>query len=146
MNEYKHTQIGYFLIGALGAAVLFIGYLNFITRFNPGTVLVLIFMILCLITFATLTVQVNSEAVTIRFGMGVIRRHFVLRDIQSCHAVRNPWYYAWGIHAIPNGLIFNVSGWEAVELQMRDGKKYRIGTDDAQGLMRVIETSIRGTT
>ena len=146
MNKYKHTQIGYFLIGALGAAVLFIGYLNFITRFNPGTVLVLIFMILCLITFATLTVQVNSEAVTIRFGMGVIRRHFALGNIQACHVVRNPWYYAWGIHAIPNGLIFNVSGWEAVELQMRDGKKYRIGTDDSQGLMRAIEASLRPTT
>ena len=142
MKEYKHTQIGYLLIVALGAAILLIGRLNVITRFNPGTILLLAFMILCLALFATLTVQVNGQAVNIQFGIGLIRKQFALGDVRACRVVKNPWYYGWGIHLIPDGWLFNVSGWEAVELQMKNGRKYRIGTDDARGLMDAIETCL----
>jgi hypothetical protein len=139
MNTYKHTQIGYLLIVALGAAVLIIGNLMVVTRFNPGAILLLIFMALCLAVFATLTVEVSDQAITLRFGMGLVRKSFLLQDIHGYRPVKNPWYYAWGIHAIPGGWIFNVSGWEAIELQMKNGKKYRIGTDDIPGLANAIK-------
>ena len=143
MTNYKHTQIGYLLIIALGAAALLIGRLTIITGFNPGAILVLVLMILCLAFFATLTVQVNDQIMNIQFGIGIIRKRFVLGDIQTYRAVRNPWYYGWGIHVIPGGWIFNVSGWEAVELQMKNGRKYRIGTDDVQGLLDAVEIHMR---
>ena len=143
MKEYKNTQIGYLLIVALGAATLLIGYLNIVTRFNPGTLLLLIFMILCLALFATLTTHVNGQAVDIRFGIGLIRRRFPLQDVDGYRIVTNPWYYGWGIHLMPGGWVFNVSGWEAVELHMKDGGKYRIGTNDPQALMKAIEASLK---
>jgi hypothetical protein len=143
MNTYKHTQIGYLLIVALGAAVVMIGNLAVVTEFSPGALLLLSFMILCLLAFATLTVQVNDQAITIRFGMGLIRKSFRLQDVQAYHTVKSPWYYGWGIHAIPGGWIFNVSGWEAVELQMKNGKKYRIGTDDIQGFANALSSCMQ---
>jgi hypothetical protein len=143
MNTYKHTQIGYLLIVALGAAVLMIGNLAIATKFNLGAIFLLIFMILCLLVFATLTVEVNDQAITLRFGMGLIRRSFLLQDVQTYRAVKNPWYYAWGIHAIPGGWIFNVSGTEALELHMKNGRKYRIGTDDVQGLANAVEAYVQ---
>jgi hypothetical protein len=75
--------------------------------------------------------------------MGLIRKSFLLQDIQAYRPVKNPWYYAWGFHAIPGGLIFNVSGMEAIELQMKNGRKYRIGTDDVQRLVSVLETHVQ---
>jgi cytochrome c biogenesis factor len=143
MNTYKHTQVGYVLIVALGAAVVMIGNLAVATKFNPGVFLPLALMILCLLAFATLTVQVNDQAITLRFGIGLIRRSFLLQDVQAYRPVKNPWYYAWGIHAIPGGWIFNVSGWEAIELEMKNGKKYRIGTDDVQGLANAVESHVQ---
>ena len=143
MNEYKNTQIGYLLIVALGAATLLIGYLNVVTRFNPGTLLILAFMTLFLALFATLTTHVNGQVVDIQFGIGLMRRRFPLQDVEEYQIVTNPWYYGWGIHLIPGGWIYNVSGWEAVELQMKGGRKYRIGTNDPQGLMNAIETSLK---
>ena len=143
MNTYKHTQIGYLLIVALGAAVLMIANLTVVTKFNPGAIFLLIFMILCLVIFATLTVEVDDQAITLRFGMGLIRKSFLLQDIQAYRAVKNPWYYAWGIHAIPGGWIFNVSGTEAIELQMKNGRKYRIGTDDVQGFAHAVEAHVQ---
>ncbi len=44
---------------------------------------------------------------------------------------------------MPGGWVFNVSGWEAVELQMKNGGKYRIGTNDPQGLLNAIEISLK---
>ena len=143
MNEYKHTQVGYLLIAALGTATLLIGYLMLVTRFNPGTLLVLGLMIFFLALFATLTTRVNRQDLNIRFGIGLIQKRFVLQDVEEYRVVKNPWYYAWGIHAIPGGWIFNVSGWDAVELRMKSGGRYRIGTNDPQGLMNAIETSLR---
>ena len=143
MNTYKHTQIGYLLIVALGAGVVMIGNLAFVTKFNPGVLLLLAFMILCLVAFATLTVEVTDQVITLRFGMGLIRKSFLLQDVQAYRAVKNPWYYAWGIHVIPGGWIFNVSGWESIELQMQNGKKYRIGTDDVNGLANAIKELIQ---
>ena len=143
MKEYKHTQIGYLVITALGAAVLMIVNLTVVTNFNPTAILLLAFMLLCLILFATLTVEVNAQAINIQFGIGVIRKRFALQEVQNYRAVKNPWYYGWGIHAIPGGWLFNVSGWEAVELQMKNGRKYRIGTDDAQALMDAVAAYVQ---
>ena len=56
--------------------------------------------------------------------------------------VRNPWYYGWGIHLFPGGWVFNVSGFAALELQMENGRKYRIGTDDPAGLAKAVETAL----
>jgi hypothetical protein len=56
--------------------------------------------------------------------------------------VKNPWYYGWGIRLIPGGWLYNVSGFWAVELQMKNGKRYRIGTDDAEGLAKSLEAAL----
>ncbi|RPI91599.1 MAG: hypothetical protein EHM40_15260 [Chloroflexi bacterium] len=139
MKEYKHTQIGYMLITALGAATLLVSRVMIVTNFNPGTVLLLAFMVLCLATFATLTVEVDDRAINLCFGIGVIRKRFSLEDVHVAQAVKNPWYYSWGIHLIPGGWLFNVSGMQAIELQMKNGRKYRIGTDDVSGLANAVE-------
>ena len=142
MKEYKHTQIGYLLIIVLCAAIVMIGNLTVVTRFNPGAVLLLALMILCLGLFATLTVEVDDQAIKIQFGIGAIRKSLSLKDVEAYRIVKNPWYYGWGIHLVPGGWLFNVSGVDAVELQMKSGRKYRIGTDDAQALFNAIGTKL----
>jgi len=143
MKQYKHTQIGYLMVIALGIAVLLIGNLVRITNFNPTAAFLLALMVLCLASFATMTVEVDAEAISLRLGIGVIRRRFLLKEVESHRTVKNPVYYGWGIHLIPNGWIFNVSGLQAVELQMKNGRKYRIGTDDVRGLTNAVETNMQ---
>ena len=143
MKQYKHTQIGYFLIIVFSVTLILVGTLVFRTNFTPGLLVVFAFMVFCMATFSRLTVEVDDQAIDLRFGMGVIRKRFLLKDVKAHRAVKNPWYYSWGIHVIPNGLIFNVSGSEAVELQMKNGRKYRIGTDDAKGLVDALKTCMQ---
>ena len=88
--------------------------------------------------FATLTVTVDEQMIKLQFGLGVIRKSFPLKDIEAYRLVENPWYYGWGIRYTPRGWLFNVSGFSAIELQMKGGKLYRIGTDDPAGLAEAI--------
>jgi len=51
-------------------------------------------------------------------------------------------YYGWGIHFTPNGWLCNVSGSSAVEIIMKNGKKYRIGTNVPSELEQAIRQSV----
>ena len=81
-----------------------------------------------------LTVKVGDGVLKLQFGLGVIRKRFLLEEIRAYRVVKNPWYYGWGIKFTPRGWLFNVSGFSAIELEMTSGKTYRIGTDDPEGL------------
>jgi hypothetical protein len=134
MKQYKHTQIGYFLLVSYSAVVLFLGYLNIKTDFYPLTLATLIIMLIVLGIFSRLTVIVDDQMIKIQFGLRVIRKVFQLKEIEAYGVVKNPWYYGWGIRFTPRGWLFNVSGFSAIELQMKNGKTYRIGTDDPDNL------------
>ena len=88
------------------------------------------------------TVEVDDEAITVWFGLGVIRKKLFLKDVTSCQAVINPWYYGWGIRKIPLGWLYNVSGFSAVELEMVDGKKNRIGTNEPEKLEEAVRAAL----
>lgn len=140
MNKhYHHTQTGYLLIVILGAALLFVVGLILASGFNWVALAVLVILAACLGLFATLIVEIDGEALTLRFGPGLIHKQFRLADITTCRVVKNPWYYGWGIHLTPAGWLYNVSGFWAVELQLRNGRTYRIGTDDPEGLAEAIQ-------
>ena len=145
IDRYQHTQIGYLTIGMLGAAALFIACLMAVAGFAWIAFAVLVILLISLVLFATLTVVIEKDALEIRFGPGVIRKKFLLKDIESCQVVKNPWYYGWGIRLTPRGWLFNVSGFYAVEIRMKNGKKYQIGTDVPHDLEKAIQQSIAKT-
>ena len=70
---------------------------------------------------------------------GLIRKRFPIGDIHGARIVQNKWYYGWGIRLTPHGWLFNVSGFDAVELELKNKRKFRIGTDDPQELLMAIQ-------
>lgn len=145
VKSYQHIQIGYLMIITLAIALLFIASLMAVYGFNWVVFTVLIILGICLVLFSALTVLIEEDILEIRFGPGVIRKKFSLKDIESCQVVKNPWYYGWGIHLTPYGWLYNVSGFYAVEIRMKTGKKYRIGTNVPNDLEKVILQSIERT-
>jgi hypothetical protein len=87
---------------------------------------------------ATLTVEVDGETIRLRFGVGVIRKRIGLAEVRAWQAVRNPWYCGWGIRLGPRGQLWNVSGFDAVELALPEGRRFRIGTDEPHALVSAI--------
>ncbi|MFC2067226.1 hypothetical protein ACFLUO_09320 [Chloroflexota bacterium] len=142
IKQYEHTQVGYLVIAAMTSVIIIIG----ITLANAGAnwiaIAVLIIIAIALVWFSTLTVTIWEDEMEVRFGPGPIRKRFKLSDIASCQAVKNHWYYGWGIRLTPHGVLFNVSGLHAVELKLTTGKKFRIGTDVPQELEAAIRQAL----
>jgi len=144
-NHYKHTQVGYLIITIFGICLIYIVGIMAIFGFEWIFFTTLIILGICVGVFSTLTVVIMEDILEIRFGIGIIRKKFHLKDIESCQVVKNPWYYGWGIRLTPHGWLYNVSGFYAVEIKMKTGEKYRIGTDVPTDLVRAIQQSIERT-
>ena len=134
MLRYHHTQIGYVILATIGGSMLLIAKLMSLYEFNWIPLVVLAILAICLVLFATLTVEIDEHSLRLRFGPGLIRKKISLTDIESHQMEKNHWYYGWGIRRTPHGWLWNVSGLDAVELLLSNGKKFRVGTDDPEGL------------
>ena len=152
--KYKHTQIGYLiLVVTLAVLVLFAwAYItaaaeppsvNSGNNFAITTIMVLVLFILA--SFLSLRVIIDEKYLWIKFGYGIYKKNFLLKDIMSVKIVKNRWYYGWGIRGWlwPKMCIYNVSGFDAVEIKLKNGKIYRIGTDEPKKLEQMILQSIK---
>jgi len=153
MTSYKHTQIGYLMIVITLFVLVFFTWLQITARAEPPSVdsganfavtAIMALILVILVSFGWLTVSVDTERVAIKFGWGIFRKKFSASEIASVAQVKNHWYYGWGIRLWfwPKMWIFNVSGFDAVEIRMKNGKIYRIGTDEPEKL----ETAIKQIT
>lgn len=140
---YQHTQSGTVTrIAALGGLVA-ASFL--LVRMGARPVLWALLAVALLVLFAlsSLTVEVDQERLRFWFGPGWFGRTILLRDIRAWSAVRNPWWYGWGIHLTPRGWLYNVGGLEAVELELADGGRLRVGTDEPEQLCQAL-TLLKG--
>ncbi len=139
MEAYKHTQFGYAIAVSLGIAILFCIVLALVIPRSNIMIPIILILAFTLYLFSSLTIEVNTNLVKLKFGPGLIKTAFRLDEISHCQIVTNPWYYGYGIHLfISSGWIYNVSGNQAVELVMKNGKKYRLGTDEPETLYQAI--------
>lgn len=143
MKRYRHTQIGYLGLTTLSPALIVVASLLIVNGFSRIVFITFILLGVALWTLVTLTVTINERQLEVRFGLSFFHKAFPVREIVTHRVVKSSWYYGWGIRLIPGGWLFNVSGFSAVELQMNNGKRYRIGTDDVTGLRAALEESLR---
>ena len=131
MIAYSHTQRSPVLppLGT-GVIALIIG----VAVFSGGDVLavgvVLIagaLVALLALIFSRLTVDVADDHVRVAFGAGWPARTIPFSAVVTATAVRNKWYMGWGIRWLPRGMLWNVWGLDAVELQLGTGRRFRIG-------------------
>jgi len=142
IKRYEHTQVGYLIIVAVVATMVAIGIILANTNFNWIAIAVLVVLAIVVLLFHSLTVVISGEEMVVQFGPGVIRKRFKLNEIESCQAVKIPWYYGWGIRLTPQGMLFRVSGFHAVHIRLISGKEYLIGTDVPQELEEAIRQAI----
>ncbi len=153
MTTYKHTQIGYLMLVITLAVLALFAWLQITARAEPPSVdsgtnllvtAVMALILFILASFTTLAVSIDENCLRIKFGWGIFVKMFPLDQIASARSVKNRWYYGWGVKVWlwPYMWIYNVSGFDAVEIVMRNGKIYRIGTDAPGELEAAIRQAI----
>ncbi len=150
MTPYKHMQIGYLMTVVTVIILVFFMWLQITARAefpsvdsgaNFAVTVIMVLILFFLVSFTTLTVSINDDYLRIKFGFGIFAKKFALDQIVSVQVVKNRWYHGWGIRLWlwPYMWIYNISGFDAIEIQMKNGRIYRIGTDDPSGLETAIE-------
>jgi hypothetical protein len=136
--NYRHTQIGYTTIAALGAVIFLI--MTRIQSFGsaPLPIIVLIMLVVCLLLFSYLTIEIRDGFLIWMFGFGLIRKKVPVSEIIRVTPVKTTLLQGWGIHWTSGGWLYNVSGYQAVEFELKNGKKFRLGTDEPEELVRTV--------
>ncbi|MFO7697671.1 MAG: hypothetical protein R6X16_11015 [Anaerolineae bacterium] len=148
MAIYRHTQRGTLVRWALGGALavllgIRVGQGMQIGPADAILAAVGLLVLAALILMHSLTVTVDDLHVTASLGPGLIRRSVRLNDIGAARHVRNGWYYGWGLRLTARGPLWRVSGFDAVELELVQGR-WLIGTDDPEGLLAAIWRATEG--
>lgn len=139
--RYHHTRFGtVMVVSVLLAAVVLVG-VGATVRLAPLTVGGPLALAVLLALFHSLTVEIDVTHLRFRFGIGLIRKSIPLTAIMEVKPVRNSWLHGWGIHWTPHGWLYNVSGWEAVDIALASGKRPRLGTDEPRRLAQAIQAA-----
>lgn len=140
---YRHSQrFGVFPTTVLAVTIVVMTIAAF---FAPLVLVGLIPLIWVGWVFSEFTVEVRSDHLVWFFRSGVWQKRLALADIKQAKPVKNRWWYGWGIHLTPKGLLYNVAGFCAVEIVTKAGHRYRLGTDAAEELAMEITRRLPGS-
>jgi Zn-dependent protease with chaperone function len=143
-QTYRHTQYGRMIWLVLTFALIVSVTAAVISGF-PLLPMVAITAALILLSgwlFGSLTVAIEGGMLSWWFGPGFWRKRVALPEIESCEAVRNRWWWGFGIRYYGKGFLYNISGLDAVEFRLKSGKYFRVGTDEPESLSAAVKASI----
>jgi hypothetical protein len=140
VTRYEHTQIGHVIIWSLLAIILIAS--GGLISHHPPPIIVSIVLLVSVALFYRLKITIEDGTLCASFGPGIIRKRVRVAEIVGCEPIRIRWWYGWGIHLTPYGWLYNVSGFDAIAITLRDGKKIALGTDDPHGLAEAIRAGI----
>ncbi len=128
-------------------AVLVVALLVQVARGGPRALLLLVVLLaIVLVLFGTMTVEVDDEAFRFRFGPGGWGKTVRRGDIAAATAARSGWLEGIGIRITGRGMLYNVAVGPAVEIVLRDGKRFRVGTDEPDRLLAALHEDPAGRT
>jgi hypothetical protein len=141
--EYRHTQWGklsvpLILLGTAMVVVLVAGD-DEMSTFTAAMITSFVVAISGLLLLTSrLEVTVTNGSVAAAFGFGWPRKSIELHDVTSVRQVRNRWWHGFGIRKTPSGWMYNVWGLDAIDVEDKTGKVFRIGTNDPENLLAVL--------
>lgn len=140
-QTYRHTQIGYLtliviLVAALGIAA------SLPNEARPVSLGVAALLVIIAVLFSSLTVEVGDGELRFHFGPGFWRKRVALSEVAAATPTQSSWWEGWGIRFTLREMLYNVSGTDAVEIELRSGQRFRIGTDEPEALVQAIQTAM----
>ncbi len=146
--NYKEEQFGW----AMNAWILILPFLMLLFYLleigdKPMPLYILaifvVFFLIIFLLFFKLTISVNDKFIVISFGVGIIRKKVPLSEVHEVKRVKTSWYNGWGIHKIKNGMLYNIQGFNAIELSFKSKKSIlRIGINLSSALDKEIKNKI----
>lgn len=142
MIKYQKTQYGYLLtiiFSIINIAIAYLGINQIGSKPIPLVITVILFVLFLgiMLSFYKLTISIDNEKLNIKFGIGFIKKTFLINEISLIEKIKTPWYYGIGIRLTPKGWLWNVKFGDAIYLQNKNKTtSFLIGTDDADEIIK----------
>ena len=140
-NVYRHRQIGYLPLGLGVILALTLGTVAWRRSPTIGAVALLVIAVGPLL-FSSLTITIRDGMLGSHFSFGFWPKRFALADISGVTLAASGWAEGVGIRVTQTGMLYNVSGTGAVEVRLRSGARFRLGSDEPDRLLRALQTAI----
>jgi hypothetical protein len=133
MKSYQHTQPATTILVCVGVmcAGFAIGSI-----FVRTLICTLVLLAISMWIFRSLTVEISDTELTWYFGSGFPKKTVPLAEVASAEAIRTTFLNGWGIHYTPHGWLYIVSGYGAVAITLKSGKRFCLGTNEPEKLAR----------
>ena len=93
--------------------------------------------------FRSMTIEISDTELMWFFGSGFTRKRVPMSEVVSAEVVRTSLWNGYGIHYTSRGWLYNVSGYGAVCVTLRNGKRICLGSDEpgvvAEKLAKTLE-------
>jgi hypothetical protein len=144
MVRYQHRQWAVAILASLTIAGLGCLTGGMLAPPEARWVLLLVPLFLALaVLFSSLTVEVTKESLRWWFGLGFWRKRVALADIEKVEVTETRFIEGWGIHLTGRGWLYNVSGFGAVLVTQKDGKRFMLGSDEPDMLAEALNAALR---
>jgi hypothetical protein len=142
--RYEHRQGGGITRIAFGIGALVLPALLLLDRSSsPAAYVAVPVLLLAFLAFDGLRIRVTGDELAWRFGhLGFPRGRVALADIAGAEVTRTSFWEGWGIRRTRRGWLYNVSGYDAVLVQRRDGRAFLLGSDEPRKLKAAIEAAL----
>ncbi|MEM8931230.1 MAG: hypothetical protein AAGE94_08640 [Acidobacteriota bacterium] len=137
---YRNTQFGTVITFGLIAGLALSFFAGITEGWHPVLLAIGVILTTLLVLFYSLTSVVTGKELRLAFGPGVVRKSIPLSEIRSATPDRSTLLWGWGIRFRPgHGWMWNIAGFDIVKLDLPNGRQFRVGTNDPQGLTEAIE-------
>lgn len=138
---YRHTQVGQFVFLLNGALALFFA-VQLATGGSRVLIVGLVVVVVVSMLFGTMTVEVAEGDLRFRFGPGGWGKRVPLSQVADVQPTRTRWFEGIGIRSTRRGMLYNVAAGDAVEVLLRSGRTFRLGSDEPQKLADAIRSAL----
>jgi len=101
------------------------------------------FMVAAALPFSSLLVSVRDGQLRVSLGGLITVRRVALADIGAVQRFRPPSLAGIGIRWLAEGTLYTVTLGDAVEIRMRDGSRFFIGSDSPDAMCARLDAAVR---
>ena len=101
-----------------------------------------LFMIAVALPFSSLQVLVRDGRLRVKLGGIITVRNVVLADISGVQRFRPPSLGGLGIRWLAEGTLYTVTMGDAVEIRLRDGTRFFVGSDTPDAMCAQIQSAV----
>jgi FtsH-binding integral membrane protein len=149
MNErvlYEHRQVGWLTIVFTFVMIAALSVAFGLSEKNADQRTAFNFVVIAVAVgaalFSSLTIRVTEQYVAWWFGIPLIGRRVALAEIASITQTRTNIWEGWGVHlTFWHGWVWNIAGFNAIEIVLRSGTRFAVGTPQPQAVIDAVQSA-----